>query len=109
MLNVKIAFREVSDTNSILSMTEGGNIMVNETFETDGEKLNNFGETKDGINENRRDLLEGSANMRKAQEKGEAIEENKESMTDAEYKQKYKSAMDQHNEGEKRMGDAISK
>ena len=47
-------------------MTNDGKIMVNEQFKTDGKKLNNFGETKGGINERRRILLEGTALIRQA-------------------------------------------
>jgi hypothetical protein len=49
--------REVKDTNTKLRMTDAGNMMVNEELEVHGRKLNEIGETRDGANQRRRDLL----------------------------------------------------
>lgn len=54
-------FREVRDTNTMLRMTNAGNMMVNEELEAHGRKLNEVGTSVNGINEHRRNLLQLTA------------------------------------------------
>ena len=80
-------------------MTDGGKIMVNETFEMQGSELNDMGKTEDGITDRRRRLLGGTAAMAQAEADGQAAFEGKESMTSGEYQERMNAAKAQYNEG----------
>lgn len=81
-------------------MTKDGKILVNEQFETDGKTLNDFGETRDGNNVQRRALLQGTSIMRKEQEHQETLFENSKSMTDSEYMKESESSRQRYLQGE---------
>ena len=90
-------------------MTNDGKVVVNELFETDGKKLNNFGETKDGVNHRRRLLLQGSAAIRQVTADEETTFDDKLSMSSGALQEKMDSYRERYREGEDMLKEVISK